>query len=259
MKEFLTMWKYRSMLMLFVFSALLYLIILLPFESGYISFDLKDFQPLAALPVVLGLFFGPAGVLGVGVGAFFVDLYSGLSLMTIFMIMGNMLMALLPYRLWDKLFVLNDSLLMIPKSNKRNFVINLFLVVVVAAMVKAFILGLGDVILNNEVFYSKGISIFINNGLGGLLLSIISILIFLNRLRTWEMIWSDLMRPVDRGIESIIGAWLSLLSIFFFFFLSLVASLFNNNLLVVIFGILGLVGIILGLSWKGKDFIHRSS
>lgn len=252
MREFLSMWKYRSMFMLFVFSALLYLIILLPFESGFISFDLKDFQPLTALPVVLGLFFGPAGVLGAGAGAFFVDLYGGLSMMTIFMIIGNMLMALLSYRLWDKLFVQNDSLLMIPKSNKRIFVINLFLVVVISAMGKAFVLGLGDVILNDGVFYSKGISIFINDALGGLLLSIIFILVFLNRLRIWEMIWSDLMCPGDMGIESIFGAWLSLLSILFFFLLSLVASLFNNNILVVIFGVLGLIGILIGLFWNGK-------
>ncbi len=252
MKEFLSMWKYKSMIMLFVFSVLLYLIVLLPFESGFISFDMKDFQPLAALPVVLGLFFGPAGVIGVGVGAFFVDLYGGLSLMTIFMIFGNMLMALLSYRLWDKFFVQNDSELMLPKSDKKIFLINLFLVVVVSAMAKAFIVGLGDIILNDGVFYSKGISVFINDALGGLLLSIIGILIFLKRLRNWEMIWSDLMRPGDMGVESIFGAWVSLLSILLFFLFSLTASIFNNNILVVIFGILGLLGIITGLFWKGR-------
>lgn len=252
MKEFISMWKYRSMFMLFIFSALLYLILLLPFESGFISFDMKDFQPLAALPVVLGLFFGPAGVLGVGVGVFFVGLYGGLSWMTIFMIAGNMLMALMSYRLWDKLFVQNDSLLMIPKNNKKVFIINLFLVVIVSAMSKAFILGLGEVILSDEVFYSKGISIFINDTLGGLLLSIISIFVFLNRLRIWEMIWSDLMRPGDMGVESIIGAWISLVSILLFFLLSLIASLFNSSILVVIFGTLGLIGIFIGLFWKGR-------
>jgi energy-coupling factor transport system substrate-specific component len=252
MKEFLSMWKYRSMFMLFIFSTLLYLIVLLPFESGHISFDLKAFQPLAALPVVLGLFFGPAGVLGAGAGAFFVDLYSGISQMTIFMIVGNMLMALISYRLWDKLFVQTDALLVVPRRQKRIFIINLFLVVVVSAMAKALFIGLGNVILSDEVFYSKGISIFINDALGGFLLSIISILVFLNRLRIWEMIWSDLMRPGDMGVESIIGAWISLISILLFFLLSLTASLFNNNILVVIFGILGLVGIIIGLFWKGR-------
>lgn len=252
MKEFLSMWKYRSMFMLFIFSALLYLILLLPFESGFISFDMKDFQPLAALPIVLGLFFGPAGVLGVGVGTFFVDLYGGLSLMTIFMIFGNMLMALLSYRLWDKLFVQPDSELMIPKSDKRNFIINLFLVVIASAMAKALIIGLGNVILTDGIFYSKGISIFINDALGGLLLSSIGILIFLKRLRIWEMIWSDLMRPGDMGDESILGAWISLISILLFFLLSLVASLFDNNMLVMVFGILGFLGIIVGLFWKGK-------
>jgi energy-coupling factor transport system substrate-specific component len=252
MKEFLSMWKYRSMFMLFIFSTLLYLIVLLPFESGFISFDLKSFQPLAALPVVLGLFFGPAGVLGAGAGTFFIDLYGGLSWMTIFMMVGNMLMALISYRLWDKLFVQTDSLLIIPRSQKRVFIINLFLVVVVSAMAKAFVVGLGNVIVSDEVFYSKGISVFINDALGGLLLSIIAILVFLNRLRIWEMIWSDLMRPGDMGVESIFGAWVSLISILLFFLLSLIASLFNNNILVVIFGILGLIGIIIGLFWKGR-------
>lgn len=252
MKEFLSMWKYRSMFILFIFSTLLYLIVLLPFESGHISFDLKAFQPLAAIPVVLGLFFGPAGVLGVGAGAFFVDLYSGLSQMTTFMIVGNMLMALISYRLWDKLFVQTDASLVVPRSQKRIFITNLFMVVVVSAMAKALVVGLGSVILSDEVYYSKGISIFINNALGGLLLSIVSILIFLNRLRLWEMIWSDVMSPGDMGVESIIGAWISLISIFLFFLLSLTSSLFNNNILVVIFGILGLIGIIIGLFWKGR-------
>lgn len=252
MKEFLSMWKYRSMFVLFIFSVLLYLILLLPFESGFISFDLKDFQPLAALPIVLGLFFGPAGVLGVGVGAFFVDLYGGLSLMTIFMVSGNMLMALLSYRLWDKFFVQTDSELMIPKSDKRIFIINLFLVVSVAAMAKAFIIGLGHVLLTDGVFYLKGISVFINDALGGLLLSIVAIVFFLKRFRIWEMIWSDLMRPGDMDVESIFGSWFSLVCILFFFLFSLVASLFNNNMLVIIFGSLSLLGIIIGLFWKGK-------
>lgn len=252
MKEFVSMWKYRSMVMLFFFSALLHIIVLLPFESGFISFDLKDFQPLTSLPVVLGLFFGPAGVLGTGVGSLLVDLYGGLSYMTFFMILGNMLMALLSYRLWDKLFVQNDSILLIPKGNKRNFVINLFLVVVISAMARAFIIGLGEVISRDEVFYSKGISIFINDALGGLLISIISILVFLGRLRIWEMIWSDLMRPGDMGMESFFGAWLSILSVLLFFLLSLTASIFSNNILVVIFGILGITGAITGMLWKGK-------
>lgn len=252
MKEFLSMWKYRSMVMLFIFSILLYLVLLLPFESGFISFDMKDFQLLASLPVILGLFFGPAGVLGVGVGTFFVDLYGGLSLMTIFMIFGNMLMALLSYRLWDKFFVQADSELMIPKNDKRNFIINLFLVVAVSAMSKAFIVGLGYVILSDGIFYTKGISVFINDVLGGLLLSSLGILLFLKRLRIWEMIWSDLMHPGDMGVESIFGAWISLVSILLFFLLSLIFSLFNTNIVVIVFGILGFLGIITGLFWKGK-------
>ncbi len=252
MKEFLSMWKYKSMIMLFIFSILLYLIVLLPFESGFISFDMKDFQPLTALPLVLGLFFGPAGVLGAGVGAFFVALYGGLSLITIFVIAGNMLMALLSYRLWDKFFVQTDSELMIPKSDKKIFIINLFLVIVISAMAKAFIIGLGNVLFTDVVFYTKVISIFINDTLGGILLCSIGILLFLNRLRLWEMIWSDLMRPGDMDVESIFGAWVSLVSILIFFLLSLIASLFNNTMLIVVFGFLGLVGIIIGLFWKGK-------
>lgn len=252
MREFVTMWKYRSMWMLFLFSVVLYVAVNIPFESGFIVFDMKDFQPLSSLPVVLGLFFGPAGVLGAGIGAFLVALYGGFSWMTPFMMLGNMLMALLAYRLWDKLFVQADVELLVPKSGKRLFVVNLFLVVIVSAMTKALVVSWGNVLLLEGVFYRRAIPLFINDALGGLLLSIIAIFLLFKRLRLWEMIWSDLMRPGDMGIDSRLGAWISLVSILFCFIISVLASFYGYGILVIIFGAVCILGIIVGLFWKGR-------
>lgn len=246
------MWKYRSMLMLFLFAAVLYVAVNIPFESGLIVFDMKAFQPVSPLPVLLGLFFGPAGVLGAGAGAFIVALYGGLSWMTPFLMFGNMLMALLSYRLWDKLFVKYDAELVIPKSGKRIFVINLFLVIIVSAMAKAFVVSWGNVLFLNDVFYRHAVPLFINDALGGLLLSVVFIFLFLERLRSWDMIWSDLMKFGDMGVESRLGAWISLVSILFCFLISVIASFFGNGILVVVSGSLGFIGIIFGLFWKSR-------
>lgn len=252
MREFITMWKYRKLALLCLFSALLYVAVVLPFEAGFFVFDLKAFQPLSALPLVFGLFFGPAGVIGAGLGTFFIEVYKGLSYLSPFFIAGNVILALLPYRLWDKLYVQQNADVVIPKSGKRIVLINLFLVVIVSAMSKGLIVGWGYTILHKSSFVVEALQLFINDTFGGLLLGIILMLLFLKRLRKWDMLWSEIMLPSDVGGESMLGAWIIVSAVLITFISSLIGSYWDINLLVLISGGLGILGILAGLFWKGK-------
>ncbi len=252
MKEFISMWKYKSMFMLLLISILFYAAVHLPFEFGLIVFDIKSFQPVNAIPVIIGLFFGPAGVLGVGIGSFFVSIYGGLSVITPFIMLGNMLMALLAFRMWDKLLLKSDLDLVIPKSGKKIVIVNLLLIVIISSMVKSLVIGCGYILTSSEVFYRRAIPLFINDTIGGFLLSVFFIFIFLKRFRMWEMIWSDLMKPGDMQVDSRIGANVAIYSILVFFLISLFLSYFGLNIFVIISGTLAILGIFTGLLWKGK-------
>lgn len=246
------MWKYKSMVMLFLISILLYVVVHLPFESGLIVFDMRSFQPVSAIPVVIGLFFGPAGVLGVGIGSFLIDLYRGLTFLTPFIMLGNMFMALLAYRLWDRLLIQSDFDLVIPKSGKRFIVINLLLLAIITAMAKSLIIGWGYALTSTEVFYAKVAPLFINDAISGLLLSIFFIFVFLKRLRKWEMIWSDLMKTGDVLADSKLGTKITLYSIPDFFLISLIFSYFGFNIVVIVCGALALLTMLTGLFWESK-------
>ncbi len=252
MKEFISMWKHKSMIMLFFISMLFYIAIHLPFEFDLIAVDLKSFQLASAIPVVLGLFFGPAGVLGVGIGSFFIAIYGGLSFITPFIMLGNMLMALLVYKLWDKLLIKTGFNTVLPKHEKKLIVYNLVLLVIISSMAKSLVIGWGYLLIDSEVFYTGAISLFINDVLGGLLLSIFAIFIFLKKARKWEMIWSDLMKPIHLQDDSIIGTMIILYSIFISFVLSIVFSYFGNDMVATYCGALALLGIFIGLLWKKK-------
>lgn len=236
------------MLMLLFFSAVIYVIFNLPFESGMIVFDLKDFQPVSALPVILGLFFGPAGVLGTGLGNLAVDLYDGLSLMTPFLLAGNMLMALLSYKLWDKFFLQQDSEIEIPKRDKRGFVINLAITVLAASMAKALIAGTGSA----SLFYKKGLAIFINDSIGGFIIALVIIFVFLKRLKKWEMLWTEIMSEQDIGTISLKGAYLLMGSVILLFATALAGSYLGSGLTVFISGFAGLLMITTGIFIGGR-------
>lgn len=244
------MWKNKNLVILFLVSTLFYVAVNLPFEFGLIFFDMKSFQPASSLPVVLGLFFGPAGVLGVGLGEFFVEIFAGLSFLAPFIIMGKMLMALLAYRLWDKLLIKNDINLRIPKSDKRLFVYNLAVLILITSMAKSLVIGWGYLLVKSDIFYKSVLSIFANDIIGGLLLSVFALFIFLNRFRKWDMIWSDLMNPGDVKNDSKFGVTIILSSILIFFFISIAFSYFGFDNVPIICGGLSIIGIFTGLFWK---------
>lgn len=97
MNEFRNMWRQRSMPALVLLSALWMAAVLLPFPGEEF---LPGIRPALALPVPLGLFFGPAGALGAGLGALGAGLFQGMSWESLVRFLEFFLLAFIPYRVW---------------------------------------------------------------------------------------------------------------------------------------------------------------
>lgn len=100
MKEFRRMWKQRGMPALVLLSALWMAAVLLPFPGEEL---LPGIRPALALPVPLGLFFGPAGALGAGLGALGAGLFQGMGWESLVRFLEFFLLAFIPYRVWHYL------------------------------------------------------------------------------------------------------------------------------------------------------------
>ncbi len=75
MKEVFRMWKNTKMVVLVALSAGLYAAILIPFKGFVLIPGITEFRPASALPVVLGLLFGPAGAWGSAIGNLIGDFF----------------------------------------------------------------------------------------------------------------------------------------------------------------------------------------
>ena len=102
MHEILRVWTKWDGLARIAGCALLYTIFLVPFNILQANFFGIPFRPAAALPVVLGIFFGPAAAWGLGIGNIVGDLAGSWSLMSIFGFIVNFLYPYLSYLLWHR-------------------------------------------------------------------------------------------------------------------------------------------------------------
>jgi len=99
MHEILRVWTTRDGLARIAGCALLYTIFLVPFNLLQANFFGIPLRPAAALPVLLGIFFGPAAAWGLGIGNILGDLAGSWSPMSIFGFIINFLYPYLSYLL----------------------------------------------------------------------------------------------------------------------------------------------------------------
>ena len=103
MKEVFSMWKQTKMVVLVALCAGLYAAVLIPFKGFVLIPGITEFRPASALPVVLGLLFGPAGAWGAAIGNLIGDFFGSLGVGSIFGFIGNFMFAYVPYKLWNNL------------------------------------------------------------------------------------------------------------------------------------------------------------
>lgn len=103
MRELAEVWTNRKGLMWIAVTALLYALVLIPFNQVHWDIAVIPIRPAAALPVVFGIFWGPTAAWGLGIGNATGDIFGSFSLMSIFGFLINVLYPYLAYRLWHRL------------------------------------------------------------------------------------------------------------------------------------------------------------
>ena len=103
MKEVFSMWGKTKMVVLVALCAGLYAALLIPFKGFVLIPGVTEFRPASALPVVMGLLFGPAGAWGSAIGNLIGDFFGSLGVGSLFGFFGNFIFAYVPYKIWTNL------------------------------------------------------------------------------------------------------------------------------------------------------------
>jgi len=71
-----------------------------PFKAMTLVEGFTEVRPVNAVPVIVGLLFGPAGAWGCAIGNVIADLFGDFSMTSLLGFFGNFIAAYLPYRIW---------------------------------------------------------------------------------------------------------------------------------------------------------------
>ncbi|MFA5002244.1 MAG: QueT transporter family protein [Methanolinea sp.] len=157
MHELAAVWTERKGLLWIAVTAFLYALILIPFNQSGWTIAGISIRPAAALPVLLGILFGPAAAWGLALGNIAGDFYGSWSPMSIFGALTNFLLPYLSYLLWHRLMKGNDA--RVDKKSTGIFLLVSF-VAILACMV---LLATCGTVFFGRPFESKFISYFGNN------------------------------------------------------------------------------------------------
>jgi energy-coupling factor transport system substrate-specific component len=158
MHELAEVWTDRKGLAWIAVTALLYALILIPFNQYHWEIAGITLRPAAVLPVVFGILWGPAAAWGLGIGNVAGDLFGGSwSGMSLFGFLNNFFYSYLSYLLWHRL--------MRGHSTRMDaFGLGGFWVVtLVTTFVCLFLLAASGTLFFGRPFESKFISYFGNS------------------------------------------------------------------------------------------------
>ena len=100
MNEILLPFRQKTMLLRMGLCALVFIGMAVPFKVMVLIEGLTEVRPVNAVPVVVGLLFGPAGAWGCAFGNLVADLFGTFSKASILGFFGNFFAAYLPYKIW---------------------------------------------------------------------------------------------------------------------------------------------------------------
>jgi hypothetical protein len=157
MHELAGVWTDRKGLKWIAVSALLYALVLIPFNQLHWDFWGIPVRPAAALPVVCGIFWGPAAAWGFGIGNIAGDLFGSWSPMSITGFLVNFLYPYLSYMLWHRLENSRDGRM------DRNSLARFLGVTFVTTLACMALLAASGTLFFSRPFESKFISYFANS------------------------------------------------------------------------------------------------
>ncbi|AZV56595.2 ECF transporter S component [Clostridium sp. AWRP] len=129
-----------------------------PFKVMVLIPGLTEIRPVNAVPIVVGLLFGPEGALGCAVGNLVADLFGTFSAASVFGVLGNFTAAYLPYKIW---YMNGNKELPNVKTNKN--ILRFIIIAIVSSLSVAVILSCGLDILNELWGKSIFLIVFLND------------------------------------------------------------------------------------------------
>jgi energy-coupling factor transport system substrate-specific component len=198
MKEIFTQWKYTKMIVLTALTAAVYAAVMFPFKIATIVPGFTEIRPGVAVPIIFGLFFGPAGAWGAAMGNVIGDIFGGMfSIISPFGFVGNFFLGFLGYKLREKWGWLSVGDGMGIKSLKGY--LQFFLIVLISASACATIIAWGMDFFKILPFAVFAMIILVNNVVMPAVIGPFLFWLLNPRLERWDLIWTDIMKEEDRS------------------------------------------------------------
>jgi len=200
MREVFTQWKYTKMVVLTALTAAVYAAVMIPFKIATIVPGFTEIRPAVAIPIVFGLFFGPAGAWGAAMGNIIGDIFGGmLTIISVFGFVGNFFLGFIGYKLREKWGWLSAGEGMEIRSITKYM--QFFFIVLVSSAACATIIAWGMdgfKIFPFAVFVSI---VFLNNLVMPAVIGPFLFWLLNPRLERWDLIWTDIMDKKDRSVS----------------------------------------------------------
>ncbi|MBP1929951.1 energy-coupling factor transport system substrate-specific component [Methanolinea mesophila] len=157
MHELAGVWTDRRGIAFIAVTAVLYAMLLIPFNQASLVVAGISIRPAAALPVVFGILWGPAAAWGIGIGNVAGDLFGSWSPLSIFGFLINFIYPYLSYLLWHRLMQ-RRTIRMSPYALGMYWI-----VAFVATLICMALLATAGTLFFGRPFVSKFVSYFGNN------------------------------------------------------------------------------------------------
>jgi energy-coupling factor transport system substrate-specific component len=157
MHELLSVWTGKKGLKLIAANALVYALLLIPFNQLQWVVAGIPVRPAAAIPVVCGILFGPAAAWGLGIGNIAGDLFGSWSQMSIVGFFINMAYPYFAYRLWHTLVKKREAVI------DQYMMFSFWFVTIVSTFLSMFLLAGAGTIFFNRPYESKFIGYYTNS------------------------------------------------------------------------------------------------
>ena len=157
MSEMFSVWKEKKTILVVILTAFIYAILLIPFKQFSIIVGITELRPAGVIPVLFGIFFGPAAAWGSAIGNLVGDFFGTLTPASVFGFVGNFIYAYAAFRVW-RLFVRKEE----KEIKLRQFGVY-FLAIAVACLACAFVIAEGADLLGFVPFWVLFDIIFVNN------------------------------------------------------------------------------------------------
>lgn len=191
MRDAIAMWRNTKMVVLVALSAALYAAILIPFKPIPIIPGITEIRPAAAIPIVTGLLFGPAAAWGCAMGNLIGDFFGTVGPGSLFGLVGNFLLAYVPYRLWHLIFRGR------PAVGSLRQLPGFALVTIAGSAACAVVIAYGIDLLGFAPYEIVATIITVNNCLVGIILGMPLLALLYPRARRWGLTYPQVMSADD--------------------------------------------------------------